>query len=282
MKGVSTRTERARFARSANSVPQPSSAAADPGHQITCPGGRNHLIRTWIDTVEVDGAAPEVEDERGAPGPWRRGSSENRRLRLPSDNPRAPAYEQLELLQEPTRVGSSEKGERDRATTSEPPRERRVIRGRWKPAPRQVEEAVPVAGRTADRPDLAGRRRWCRFVEVRDGPVRMNEGDRRLAPRFDRGRGPRRSHDDGCTVARDRSRGMPGRPRLVRSQAEQHGNSQRIGEMLDGCPGWSYFNRCLGPERQLRDIGDLVDDRAVAVEAVPDQDAVVVLRDRPR
>ena len=124
---------------------------------------------------------PRSKTNGALPGPWRRGSSENRRLRLPGDDPRAPADEQLELLQEPTRVGSSEKGKRDRATTGEPPREGRVIRGRWKPAPRQVEEAVPVAGRTADRPDLAGRRRWCRFVEVGDGPVRMNEADRRLA-----------------------------------------------------------------------------------------------------
>ena len=75
----------------------------------------------------------------------------------------------------------------------------------------------------------------------------MNEADRRGVPRFGRDRGPRRSHDDGCTVTRDGSRGMPGGSRLVRSQAEQHRNSERVAEMLDGAPGGATSTAAWAP-----------------------------------
>ena len=92
----------------------------------------------------------------------------------------------------------------------------------------------------------------------------------------------RLAHDERRAPAGHRARGVARGARLVRPQAQQLGQPQRVADLAHARSRHGHLQRRERPGRQDRRIRHLVDDRQVAVEAVADQHRVVALDDHAR
>lgn len=195
-------------------------------------------------------------------------------LGLPRDDGRPSRAKLGHRVDEALALPSGDERKSDAAPAGETPGEARILRWCRQWRPRQVEELVAIARGSPDGRDLAGSWRLGPLGERLFAAVRTNEDDGSVGV----GGGHlarRRPDDDRGTGRCDGARRRLGRAGLVRPEAEQDGQAQRIGELRDGGAGRGDFDRRASAERKLACAQDLVDDRNRAVEAVPDQDGVV-------
>ena len=141
-----------------------------------------------------------------------------------------------EHLQQAARVAPGEHGERERAPALQAAAQARILGRLRQAAPERVQDAFVSARRAAQRGHRARRGRRLALVEHRARAVGEEQAHGRVDRLGRRAGHARLAHDERRAPAGDRARGVTGRARLVRPEAEQLGQPERVARARSRSP----------------------------------------------